>query len=107
MGESGPEKSSEVGARSLGASAGATSRPVFVSYASANAPLAQKVCTALEVSGFRAGSRLGMWLGARSMPLASSGRSTIREFWSSSSRKMPRQRSMQRAPSIRKRFTGS
>jgi TolB-like protein/cytochrome c-type biogenesis protein CcmH/NrfG len=52
MGESGPEKSSEVGAQPLGASAGATSRPVFISYASVDAPLAQKVCAALEVSGY-------------------------------------------------------
>jgi TolB-like protein/Flp pilus assembly protein TadD len=52
MGESGPEKSSEVGAQPLGASAGATSRPVFISYASVDAPFAQKACAALEVSGF-------------------------------------------------------
>jgi TolB-like protein len=33
-------------------SAVAVSRPVFISYASADAPLAQKVCTALEAAGF-------------------------------------------------------
>jgi TolB-like protein len=53
MGEGdGTEKSSEVGAQPPGASAGATSRPVFISYASADASTAQKVCAALEAAGF-------------------------------------------------------
>ncbi len=51
MGESGPEKSSKVGAQPPGASADATSRPVFISYASADAALAQKVCATLEAAG--------------------------------------------------------
>src|SRR5271167_977564 len=51
MGEEGNKKSSEAGAQPSGASAGATSRPVFISYASADSPLAQKVCAALEAAG--------------------------------------------------------
>jgi TolB-like protein len=48
----GVEKSSKDEPQSSGASAGATSRPVFISYASQDAPLAQKVCSALEAAGF-------------------------------------------------------
>jgi TolB-like protein/Tfp pilus assembly protein PilF len=45
-------KSSQDGSQSSGASAAATSRPVFISYASHDSALAQKVCTALEEAGF-------------------------------------------------------
>jgi TolB-like protein len=52
MGESGPEKSSEAVAQPPGSSAGATSRPVFISYASHDAAVAQKACSALETAGY-------------------------------------------------------
>ena len=43
--------STDAGVEPSSASAAATSRPVFISYASADAPLAQKVCAALEAAG--------------------------------------------------------
>src|SRR5271154_1615126 len=45
------EKSSAAGSQPSGASVAATSRPVFISYASADAAIAQKVCSALEAAG--------------------------------------------------------
>jgi TolB-like protein len=45
-------KSSRDDLESSGATAGATSRPVFISYASADTAMAQKVCSALEAGGF-------------------------------------------------------
>src|SRR5271163_878436 len=45
------EKSSAAGSQPSGASVAATSRLVFISYASADAAIAQKVCAALEAAG--------------------------------------------------------
>src|SRR5271154_5942501 len=45
------EKSSAAGSQPSGASVAATSHPVFISYASADAAIAQKVCAALEAAG--------------------------------------------------------
>jgi hypothetical protein len=53
MGESGPEKSSEAVAQPPGASAGATSIPVFISYASQDAAVANSVVESLEGRGVR------------------------------------------------------
>ncbi len=49
--QGGMGKSSKDESQSSGASAGAASRPVFISYASADVHLAQKVCFALEAAG--------------------------------------------------------
>jgi TolB-like protein len=51
-GDKGVENSSEGGSQPLKTPVAESSRPVFLSYASHDAPLAQKVCAALEVSGF-------------------------------------------------------
>jgi TolB-like protein/predicted Zn-dependent protease len=51
-GDNGMWKSSKDEVQSSSFSAAPTPRPVFISYASADAPLAQKVCAALEAGGF-------------------------------------------------------
>jgi hypothetical protein len=51
--------SKDVESESSSASASAPPRPVFISYASADGPLAQKVCSALEAAGF------GCWIAPR------------------------------------------
>jgi TolB-like protein/Tfp pilus assembly protein PilF len=51
-GVKGVEDSSVAGSQPPGASVAATSRRVFISYASADAAIAKKVCTALEAAGF-------------------------------------------------------
>ena len=51
-GDKGVENSSEGGSQPLGSSVAGSSRPVFISYASQDAPVAQKVCSALETGGF-------------------------------------------------------
>jgi TolB-like protein/Tfp pilus assembly protein PilF len=51
MAEGDMGKSSKDELHSSGATAGATSRPVFISYASHDAAVAQKVCSALEAAG--------------------------------------------------------
>ena len=51
-GDEGVGKSSEAVSQPLGPAAG-SSRPVFISYASHDAAVAQKVCSALEAAGFR------------------------------------------------------
>jgi hypothetical protein len=54
MGEGdGAGKSSEAASQPLRSAVAGTIRLVFISYASADAPLAQKVCAALEAAGFR------------------------------------------------------
>jgi hypothetical protein len=51
MAEGGMGKSSKDESESSGTSAAATSRAVFISYASADAAVAQNVCAALEAAG--------------------------------------------------------
>jgi hypothetical protein len=51
-GVKGVENSSVAGCHPSGASVAATSRPAFISYASADAAVAQNVCSALEAAGF-------------------------------------------------------
>jgi TolB-like protein/Tfp pilus assembly protein PilF len=51
MAEGDSGKSSKDELHSSGATAGTTSRPVFISYASHDAAVAQKVCSALEAAG--------------------------------------------------------
>jgi len=47
------KKSSEAQGQPLGSAVTGSSRPIFISYASQDAPVAQKVCAALEAAGFR------------------------------------------------------
>jgi TolB-like protein/Tfp pilus assembly protein PilF len=51
MEEEGKEQSSTPGAQPPGPAVAGSLRPVFISYGSADAPLAQKVCAALEAAG--------------------------------------------------------
>ena len=51
-GDEGVGKSSEAESKPLGSPVAASSRPVFISYASHDADAAQKVCSALEAAGF-------------------------------------------------------
>ena len=60
-GDKGVENSSKGGSQPLGSAVAGSSRPVFISYASQDAPVAQKVCSALEAAVSPAGSRLGTW----------------------------------------------
>jgi len=50
-GEKGVENSSGAESQSSGLGVAGTTRPVFISYASADAAVAQKVCSALESAG--------------------------------------------------------
>jgi TolB-like protein len=52
MGDEGVGKSSEGNGQPPGPAAGGRLRPVFISYASLDAPIAHKVCSALEAAGF-------------------------------------------------------
>src|SRR5271169_3493599 len=51
-GDKGVENSSMAESQPSGPAVAGSSRPVFISYASADAPLAQRVCSALEAAGF-------------------------------------------------------
>jgi TolB-like protein len=51
-GDEGVGKSSEAGSEPLRSTVAGSSRPVFISYASHDAAVAQKVCSALEAAGF-------------------------------------------------------
>jgi TolB-like protein len=51
-GDKGAENSSEGGSQPLGSAVAGASRPVFISYASHDAPLAQNLCSTLEAADF-------------------------------------------------------
>jgi hypothetical protein len=53
MGESGPEKSSEAAVQPSGSSAAVTPHPVFISYASQNAAVANSIVESLESQGLK------------------------------------------------------
>ena len=81
------ENSSGAGARPSGLTVAGSPRPAFISYASHDVVVAQKVCAALEAAGFLCWIALpGMSCLARCMRMALFTRSMSRRSWCSSCR---------------------